>query len=67
MRVRDMLDYKDHIVLHLCGKCQPLDLYNNEERKASHISVKVRDILKFHTLEYCCQLERPKGVSAPRR
>lgn len=67
MRVRVMLDYKDDIVLHLCGKCQTVDLYNNQERKASHISVKVRDILKFHTLEYCCEPERPKGVSAPKR
>lgn len=60
-------DYKDHIVLHFCGKCQTVDQRNNQERKSSHISVKVREILEFHTFKYCCEQERPKGVSAPKR
>ena len=27
----------------------------------------MRDILEFHTFEYCCEEERLKGVSAPKR
>lgn len=34
--------------------------------RQSHISVKVRDILEFRAFKYCCEQERPKGVSAPK-
>lgn len=68
MRVRVMLWLQRSHCTTLCvWKCQTVDLCNNQERKASHISVKVRDILEFHTFKYCCEQERPKGVSAPKR
>lgn len=54
-------------MLLLCGKWWAVDQSNNQQRKASHISVKVRDILELHTFKYCCEQERPKGVSAPKR
>lgn len=60
-------DYKDHIVLHLCAKCQTMDLCYNQERKSSHISVKAREISEFHTLKYCCEQERLRAVLAPKR
>lgn len=53
-------DYKDHIVLLLCGKCQTVDLCNNRERKASHISVRVRDILEYRTFKILLRTGKAK-------
>lgn len=63
-------DYKDHIVLHLCGKCQTVDLCNNLEKKkkgkATRISVKVRDILEFHNFQILlCEQEKAKRSFSP--
>lgn len=68
MRVRVMLWLqRSNCTTLVWRKCQIVDLCNNQKRKASHISVKVRVILEFHTFKYCCEQERQKGVSAPKR